>query len=591
MWTLYSVHVTIRATGATMRFSLITLALAFGCNSGEFTIDDDGLGNENSEPLTLELLTPTYGEFLGDASVQVEGLVTPNDAEVTVNGESVEVSEEGVFTATLEFDKRYKLVDVKAATDDEKARVRLPVFDGHNPADTWPSAVPMRLTASGLASLGAGLGQVVDSTGWAETLSDQLPAIDQGWFSLQPIGVLHDPSTVDLIPSDEGITAAIVLNNVSLEYDGTITVGEWSTTFPVSVGFGEISVGLLTDIYVDDQGMLFAGLGSPSIALDEADIVIGVIEGDWLDGLIDGVLDLLVEPLSDLLGTALDGVLGEIPLGGPYAFETDLLGTSLDLRLSDVGTDSQGLGLGLGVGIGEAAPIGPLSVGWPGATEGADLVVGLHEGLLQTALEAGVLDLLAQDLQLSGIAGELIGAGVRNLPGGDTAPVGEGWCLQLNPNEARVVRLQSGLEPFGKLYLPDMIANIGILQQGQCTPWLDASAAVEVGLEIREGTTVGIEMEFVEGAVLEYGATSAWEEAEVVDGLNGFLQGAVSLLAGQLEFDLADIAGGLGGGEGDPLGGLLGDIEPAVVSSEPVLGNDGAPVEGMYGLGVQLWAE
>jgi len=74
-----------------MRFSLLGLAL-LGCNSGELTIGGDNL-EENVEPLTLEVVTPTYGEFLGDASVEVQGLVSPIDATVTVNGEEVEVDE------------------------------------------------------------------------------------------------------------------------------------------------------------------------------------------------------------------------------------------------------------------------------------------------------------------------------------------------------------------------------------------------------------------------------------------------------------------------------------------------------------------
>ena len=47
-------------------------------------------------------------------------------------------------------------------------------------------------------------------------------------------------------------------------------------------------------------------------------------------------------------------------------------------------------------------------------------------------------------------------------------------------------------------------------------------------------------------------------EEEVVTGLGDFLVGSMDLLAGNLEFDLADILGGAGGtgGQGGGLGGL-----------------------------------
>ena len=52
---------------------------------------------------------------------------------------------------------------------------------------------------------------------------------------------------------------------------------------------------------------------------------------------------------------------------------------------------------------------------------------------------------------------------------------------------------------------------------------------------------------------------------------------------GLLNFDLADILGGAGGGL------PLGDLAPKVVGSTAILDAQGEPVDGMYAVSVELW--
>lgn len=546
--------------------------------------------------LELVLDSPTYGAFLGEGPIQVLGRVSPASAVVKVEGERVPVSPDGKFVANVPFARRYHIVDVEAAWGDDLQRVRVPVFDGHDPMDTWPGGVTMRLTPAGLAHMGEGLGAVVDATGWDTMLAGALPVIDTDMFDLVPTGVTHDPTVVELLPAEGGVDTAISLRQVMVGYDVTFTVWGLAWTAPMQIGFGEIALGALAVPAVDDDGMLSIGLTQSTIRLDDPDITIDGIDGWLLELLVEGVMDWIVEPLGELLLDLVLGSFGTIPLGGPYAFETDLMGMSLDMRLSEVYGDLDGLGAGLGVGIDAPAIVGPLGIpAPPGYLESAPVVhaaLGLHEGLLQSALSTGILDMLTQEIQLGGMFGEVIGGGIRALPGGHTAPAGDGWCLAIQPNPAQVVRLAEGTNPLAVLYLPDMGVNVGIVQGGSCTTWLEASVAAEIGLDVKDGTKIGVDVGFVEGAVLEYGATSDWEEQEVVDGLLGFLGGAMSLLGGMVEFDLADMMGGFGGsGSDDPLSAALGDLQPQIVGSHALIGDDGAPIEGMYAVELQLWEE
>ncbi|MBW1881212.1 MAG: hypothetical protein JRJ84_22895 [Deltaproteobacteria bacterium] len=297
-----------------------------------------------------------------------------------------------------------------------------------------------------------------------------------------------------------------------------------------------------------------------------------------------------MEPLGELLlDTVLDQI-GTLELGGPYVFETDLLGTAMEVRLSDVFGDLEGLGAGLGVGIGEPAALGPLSMPtpWSDLPE-VHAALGLHEGLMQMALASELLDMLTQEIALPGFFGEVIGAAVRGLPGGDDAPDGEGWCMSILPMDARVVRLQSGLDPWVVLYLPDVILDIGIMDSGSCESWLVASMALELGLDVRSGQLLQMDLDIPEGAVLEYGADPGWEETEVVDGLAGFMGTAMDLLGSQFSFDLGDLLGGLGDLSSDPTLGVFGEMDIRILDSQPLLDETGNHPEGLYDISLGLF--
>ena len=293
--------------------------------------------------------------------------------------------------------------------------------------------------------------------------------------------------------------------------------------------------------------------------------------------------------------------IGTIELGGPIAFETDLLGTSVALNLTDLVTETQGIGAELALGINAPAASSPIGLIMPEAGTGgvhpdAQAAIAIHEGVLQLAIGDLLIDLLGQVDALLGGFGDLIGGMVRTLPGGNQAPAApEGWCLGLDPGTAYVARLVPGTAPLGAVYMPDLVVDIGTRSGTTCTPWLKASLATEINLNLEGGTALGVDLVVAEGVVLEYGAVDQ-DPAAVAEALGTWLESTFGIVGGLLNFDLADILGGLGGlgGSGDPADPasiLLGGLAPAVLDNQPMVNPDGSQAEGQFVMSLQVWAD
>jgi hypothetical protein len=552
---------------------------------------DQNLHVDRSVPdLTLELTSPVYGQFMDDAAVEVEGLVYPPTALVWVEGEAVEVAEDGSFQAELSVDYAYLIVDAEASLDDQTERVRVPVFAGNDPVETWPDGMTGRLLPAGLEVLGAQLGATIDATGWVSQIDAALPEVDTGWgVVFTPAGITHSGTTLDFEPDYQGLDMALVFHDLTVVYE--VSVPDWGYSDTMSLGYGEVAVGGLLVPAVDDEGMVTLELTESQVDFQDPDVQFGVLEGWIVEWILTGVGEYITEPLGELvLDLVLDQV-GVIEVGGPFAFEFDLFGTSLAAQLSDIYADPEGLGMEIGLGIDEEAPTGGLGIPAPPDDGGeAHAALGLHEGLFQIMIGDLVIDLLAQELDLTGSFGNLIGSAMTALDGGDQAPSGDGWCLAIEPGSAYVARLQEGIEPLAVVYLPDLQVTVGIEQGGVCEDWLVSSMAVELKLAVTEGTQIGMDLEVREGVVLSYGA-SEYDEQAVVDGLGAWVELAIGLLGGSFELDLADLMGGLGGGGTGDLGGLLGDISLEIVDSTQLYWNTYEPAEGLFGISMKLWGE
>jgi hypothetical protein len=542
--------------------------------------------------VSLTLLSPTYGEFLGDGPIEVVGQLSDPGAEVLVEGVVVPVDPEGVFRTTVDFAGDYEIVDVRAGGDGfVDVRERVPVFAGRPPLETFPEALPGRMTNAGLARMGEALGTTIDETGWDAQLLAALPPLDTSLVQIVPDKVTHDPSVVVLKGAEGGIDVGIELRNVVIHTRVTFELFGRATTLPLTVGYETITIGALAIPSIRADGVViltatdtWVDFGDSAIELDGRPII-------GLDFVVDAVGDFIA-PAGEFLGDLALGALSEVEVGGPFDFQTDLMGTTLALKLADVYGDPDGLGLDARVSLGEGVPTEPSGIPAPlGSTrvgEPVHVVAGVHEGLLDGLIGKQVMDMLSQPFDL-GAYGAVVGSLVGKLPGGDYAPDTQLWCVSLTPGPAKVVRLHEGVAPWGHLYLPDVTVDFAADTGSGCESWLVVNLAMEAAI-VAKGTTVGIDLAVAEGVVVSYGAPDeAWTEDEVVAEVSQLVGTLAGFLGGQLSFDLADLLGGALEGQGGLLGGL-GPIEPRLLDSEPMAGADGQVIDGMYAVSLSLWA-
>jgi hypothetical protein len=529
------------------------------CSSGSLRIP--------AQELTLRVDAPVYGQFAGDLPVEVRGQVTDPRAQVWVEGRQVIVGTDGTFRVDLPIDGPYRIVDIEAATPKSHLRERLPVFSGRDPMETWPGGLSIRFTPRGLAHIGETLGATLDDLQLFEGIASGIGAT-----------ATYEPIDVTLIPSTSGIALVGTVRDLvfALEID-LFGLGD------LRVGFETLALGATLLPEVDPQGYIVLSVTDTTVVLGDPVLELGVLDPQIIEDLLGG----LTGGLASLLDGVLDGVLGAtgIPLGGPFDVETDLLGTEVSMRLDDLFTDDDGLAVLLGLDLGDADR--PVTVvpapSWIGIGP-SDLTLGVHEGLFQALLTSALLDLLEQDLALDGVLGTVLGVTIEGLPGGYMAPENTGWCLSIDPGSARVARLQSGTDPLATLYLPDLRFDIGVnTATASCSPWLEASVALEIGFALRNGSELGLDLSVTEGVVHEYASTGNWTEDEVIASLGGLLEGVLGLVGGQLDVDLNDLLGGALGG------GLLGDSDLTLLDAQPLQDSAGKPMEGLYGWSFRLW--
>lgn len=541
---------------------------------------------QSDTPLELVVESPTYGAFLGTEPIEVRGQVSDPTAHVRIEGQPVAVDGAGRFAVTLPIDGDYEVVDIQAGRRAEPAvRRRIPVFSGRPPAETFPGELPAQVTAAGLERLGMELGAAFDATGWADGLLNALPSTRAGDLALEPLAVNHAPTRVVLTGVENGIDVGIAIRDLEIVYNAKGRVFGFEVEVPVTLGYGRVGIVALTQPAIRDEGIVYLRARNTRVDLGDADVSIAGVEIQVVEFLLDGI-GFVVEWLGEFLGDVVLDLLGEVDLGGPFDFESDLMGTQLSVALRQVWGDTLGLALGATVGIDEPAPYRALNLPMPTpSTRVADpvhLVLGVHEGLLDGLLGGAIGPALEQELDLGPFAA-ILGTVVGNLPGGDFAPETNRWCLDLVPGPASVVRLRDGIRPIGALYLPDVTLDIGADTGAGCEPWITANLAIEARINARN-TRLAVELAIGEGAVMYYGApATAWREDDVVEELAGLVGTLGGALGGALSFDLAELIGGLGGE------GFLGDVEPRIVDSQPMLDHDGTPVEGMFAVSLALW--
>jgi hypothetical protein len=542
------------------------------------------------EALRLDIVSPEYGAFVGSGPLTVAGRVSDPTAMVRVEGERVDVGADGSFELVLPLGAPYRNVDIFAARSTDLVRQRIPVFAGADPMDSWPSALTARVTPDGFMRMGQALGTMIDATNWDQQLLSAMPALDTGTLWIGVTDLTHEPTEVILRPVEGGLDVGISLKMVEIHMEAQFELFGSSTVVPVTVGYELIELGAMATPTINDEGVITLELSDTFILFDEPIIEALGVDLDFLDFLLNGINSLL-EPVGEFLFDQIFGLLGTLELGGPFAFEADLMGTPLNISLAEVYGEEVGLGLGLGVGLGVPAPVAPLPMWSPmesgAVVEETHLLLAIHEGLIQGMLQGQLSTLLGDGLELPPTMGMMMGTALKSLPGGELAPDASQWCLDFDLGTAMVYRHRDGIEPMGALYLPDVSVSMGPDYGAGCEPWLVTSMAIEVGLMVKEGTVISVDLSIPEGAVLDYRSTGVWSEEAVVASLGKLVETMMSLMGGSLSFDLAEMLGDLGSDES--LLSLVGEIKPRIIWNEPAVLSKGDTPTGTYMLSLALW--
>ncbi|MEZ4319238.1 MAG: hypothetical protein R3F61_17125 [Myxococcota bacterium] len=549
--------------------------LVLGCSSGTLQVPP--------QTLVLEVDAPVYAVFTGNDEVRVAGRVNLPAAVVTVENRRAVVGTDGTFDVTVPISGDYRNIDVRAYYFEQELRERIPVFSGVDPATQWPGGMGLRLTPRLLDPIAESIAVQVDASGWDESLLGLLgTGIESDTFRFVPTDLRHRAAEVLLIPDDEGLAFELRIRDLTLVIDAGFSLNGTFVDTPSEIGFEEMVITARASVGVDANGLLTLELGQADLQLSDPVVQLGPIDGSFLGFAVQAVGDLIAG-IGDFALDVVLGLVGTVPLGGPFAFEADLLGTPLEVSLAGLGTDVEGIWMDLGLGLGDPIP-DPLVVHRPTLAEGgpaADVVIALHEGLFASLVDSELLDLVSQDLELGGILGAGLGLVFTNLPGGDSAPDADGWCVSVVPGEARAARMGGALDDFATIYLPDLRLDVGITHDGiDCDPWLDASLALEARFVV-DGSKLDFELAAPDGAVFSYGATDPWEEAEVIEGLGGLFDILIGFAGSSLSIDLADLfgAGLIPGVEG---------TEPRITGVFAIEDENGAPIDGLYAVGLDL---
>jgi len=553
-----------------MRLVALVLLSLVGCRQ------DYKLNPPAEEPLDLTILSPSYGAYVGAGPVELNGLVTPADAQVLVNGVTVQVAEDGSFTASLPFaaGERAMQIDVQAIDPDEHVRELVAVFDGVDPRAADPGAISGLLTPTGLDALEPAVASFVDGQALLDQLFPSLPSLETDYFDLVPLSLTTTGTEVDLFPAEDAVGLAGGLGDVTLTSE--INIYDY-LVFELGIKLGTLSIGASLTPEVDEDGMITVSLHDATMDLDEIRLI---VEGYELPGWL---MDLLVDPIAgfvaDLLAMGVDLLLdgyGGFELGGPFAFDTDLLGTQLSARLAELGAGTDGVGLGITVATDAAAPTTMPVMPALGPTTPAGLPyqvgLGVHEGLINTVIDGTIAGLLDMDLQLEGEYGKLLGAGIAALPGGTQLPEDiEGYCISFQAGDAQVARMVAGQGvPLAQVWMPDVRVEFQYVAEGTCNDWLEASVFVVIDLDL-QGNELAADISAPHAVVLAYGAEDV-DDQEVAAELTRTVEGLFGLFASQLSFDLGDLL------DLSSLG-LPVEVDPEVVSIEPL---DETGLHGVY---------
>lgn len=529
----------------------LLLALLSACGDARLRIDDPTPTGSTPPgpppPLALVVDAPADRSFAGDDAVEVVGHTSDAHDVVTVEGRAVEVAADGSFSAPVTFDGDLVVLTVTTTRGDEVLVEHRTVYAGVDPRQTWPGAVPVLVTADGLARLAAPLGAQVDALDLPGTLAALLPPFNVSVFRVDATGGTAAPAEVALVPHEGELFLGVGLPDAELVFEAAVPP---LPGVPITLSMDELQLGATLSVAGDAAGVALDVVDT-DVALDGPSLDLGGLDLGPLDlvlGLVLGVVEAGLGALLDLVPFA-DFVLP----GG--SLQTDALGFPLELSVEGVDVTPDGVSALLGVALGAPAVVAPPALSVDDAPPHTDFLVAVPEGLLGALASSDVLSALdLGTITLPGLLGEVIALPLAQLPGGSALPADRtAMCVTVGLPSGGVGRVRDGLDPVAVLLLPDLGLEVGVsTPTTYCEPWLSAELAISAGL-VADGSRLVIDLEVVDGAVRSYATDQAWAEDDVVGGLDGLVGAVSGLLGSSLAIDLADL------------------VDPAVLGGTPTL--------------------
>jgi hypothetical protein len=519
-------------------------------------------------PPTLELTSPQRGTFLEQGAqdeLLVQGRATDAVSGIqllTVNGQPVQVAQDGSFQHRLRPDQGVNLVlvEVKDLANHADSTRRGVVYGQYEPWDRLvQDALSVRLGAAGFPILEQAMTSVLGG--------DLISGFTQdggGDFSIDSL--TYQSVDIDLTPQNGYMDMRVALNDLSIDFRTRQTI----LFIPVTVtGTISIDPAILTGkLYIrpDGQGSVAIEFSDTNVQLQNFDVDI-----DGILGIFDGLIKGFVEDLAkDLLKEAIDGLA--LDNLGSLGQSFDLFGqqATLDLWVDQISIDPGGLTFvsDASLSIPNATDVlsSPGSLSTPGAPPGDanltkmvrfsladDFLNQLLGNIWRTGglnLDVGALLAGSDSLPVALNAGTfslLVGQDLLDYADRET-PIG----LRMRPLLPPIARIQNPEAGILKVTIADMMLDFSLDQPGATpVPWATVAAHLVLNVnlgfdasgELALSITTEVYVEVTDEPLFDF------EDALLETTIAGLLQSIPNSLT-----------------EGDGLAGLLGDpAEPSPI--------------------------
>ncbi len=562
----------------------VTLATAWGCKdpAEDPPGDDDDVGAQ-SVPLTVAIDSPADGWITDASTVHVQGSVTGEDPQVTVNGQPATV-DGGSFEADVAVDPGAPTLPLLAEATDESgwARDRRTVLIGQATPASQPvdQGLALRLTDDGLDGLEPVLEGMMPPSMIEQMILDSNP-LYTGIVDIYADGASIASVELDLDADTGGLVLSGSLVDMTLDLS-------------VDAGWAGIWPGTAHAARVDMTGEAVLSTAAGQLVVSVQDVVVEIVDltldfedvWDWIDEAIAWMVPAFLEGfaedlITDEAAAAIDGLLTGLTegfeLGGitvELAFDTvshDAVGVTVvtDLTISGGGGDTP---------ADRVRVPGALPELWHTETPGGTPFGG------QLVLDDDALNAIGIALDGSGLLeqtmeGEIPGAGMPLQAGlfymifpslEDALDDDAALMLETEPTVPAVGVAAAGPDGVAKLYLAGLMVTIGgdLDGDGDMEPIYRVAVDGVLDLAVDPGGDLDIGAD-------DLTATLIWADVEAErtegEGLAGLLDVAIGMFVGDLTAGLLDLIPGIhlapleGGALGPELDHacLYANLEPA----------------------------